>query len=143
MTVLVTGGSAFVGGALCASLSESGHFVRLAQQIHAISSAGLSVIFPKISRKIEGSSSFTLRKIAHLAIMGNFFVSSGLAIILFMVGHDILLIRLGTSIARASSEILFYLTIGYWLLAMNVAPNFILLAIGRMKISMFLVHQFH
>ena len=32
MTVLVTGGSGFVGGALCASLSESGHFVRLAQR---------------------------------------------------------------------------------------------------------------
>ncbi|OIQ97570.1 polysaccharide biosynthesis protein [mine drainage metagenome] len=106
---------------------------QLAQQIHAISSAGLSVIFPKISRKIEGASSFSLRKIAHLAIMGNFFISSVLAISLFIFGHDILLIWLGTSIASTSSEILFYLTIGYWLLAMNVAPHFILLAIGRMK----------
>jgi len=32
MTVLVTGGSGFVGGTLCALLSESGHFVRLAQR---------------------------------------------------------------------------------------------------------------
>jgi len=33
MTLLVTGGSGFVGGALCASLSESGHTVRLAQRL--------------------------------------------------------------------------------------------------------------
>ena len=32
MTVLMTGGSGFVGRALCASLSESGHFVKLAQR---------------------------------------------------------------------------------------------------------------
>ena len=32
MTVLATGGSGFVGGALCEALSRSGHFVRLAQR---------------------------------------------------------------------------------------------------------------
>ena len=106
---------------------------QLAQQIHALSSAGLSVIFPMLSRKIEEVSNFSIHNVAKLAIIGNFLVSSALAIGLLIFGHDILLVWLGLSVANASSEILFYLTIGYWLLAINVAPHFILLAIGRMK----------
>ena len=116
-----------------AALSYYSVATQLAQQIHALSSAGLSVIFPKLSRKMEEISNFSIRNVAKLAIFGNFLVSSVLAIGLLIFGHDILLVWLGPSLANASSDVLFYLTIGYWLLAMNVAPHFILLAIGRIK----------
>ena len=121
-----------------AALSYYSVATQLAQQIHALSSAGLSVIFPKLSRKIEETSNFSIRKIAKLAIFGNFLVSSVLAIGLLIFGHDILLVWLGPSVARSSSDVLFYLTIGYWLLAINVAPHFMLLAIGRMKFLAFI-----
>lgn len=106
---------------------------QLAQQVHSLSAAGLSVLFPKVSRKLEHNASFSLWKIIKLTMVGNFLVSTSLALGLLVFGQQILLSWLGKAEADASIDILWCLTIAYWVLALNVVPHFILLGLGRMR----------
>ena len=120
----------FLGAASLAHYSVAS---QLAQQIHALSAAGLSVLFPKVSRKLEGDANFSLWRITKLTMAGNFIASGALALVLLIFGRQILSRWLGEAGAEASTEVLWYLTIAYWLLAINVVPHFILLGVGRMR----------
>jgi O-antigen/teichoic acid export membrane protein len=123
-----------VGSVLgAASLAHYSIATQLAQQIHSLSAAGLSVIFPKVSRKLEGDANFSLWRITKLTLVGNFLASSFLALGLLIFGKKILTLWLGASEAAVSADVLWYLTFAYWLLAINVAPHFILLGIGRVR----------
>ena len=107
---------------------------QLAQQIHALAAAGLGVLFPRISRKLAGNNTnFPLWRITKLAMLGNFIASSGLALGLLIFGRKILSLWLGAAEAEASAEVLWYLTIAYWLLAINAAPYYILLGVGKVR----------
>lgn len=117
-----------------ASLAHYSVATQLAQQIHALSAAGLSVIFPKISRRLEGGAGFSLWRITKLTMVGNFVASGILALGLLIFGRKILTLWLGAAEAEASAEVLWYLTIAYWLLAINVVPHFILLGVGRIRV---------
>lgn len=117
-----------------ASLAHYSVATQLAQQIHALSAAGLSVIFPKISRRLEGDANFSLWRITKVTMTGNFLASGILALGLLIFGRKILTLWLGAAEAEASADVLWYLTIAYWLLAVNVVPHFILLGIGRIRI---------
>ena len=116
-----------------ASLAHYSIATQLAQQIHSLSAAGLSVIFPKVSRRLGGDANFSLWRITKLTITGNFLASSFLALGLLIFGKKILTLWLGPVEAEACVEVLWYLTIAYWVLAINVAPHFILLGIGRVR----------
>lgn len=123
-----------VGSLLGASsLAHYSIATQLAMQIHAFSAAGFSVIFPKISRKLHGDINFSLINITKLALVGNFIVSGILSLGLLIFGEKILILWLGSEDAYASLNVLRYLTIAYWLLAINVIPHFILLAINRVR----------
>ena len=69
MRVLVTGGSGFVGVALCASLSESGHSVRLAQRsANAKSGTYDQVVVGQIDAKTDWSAALKdVEVVIHLA----------------------------------------------------------------------------
>lgn len=116
-----------------ASLAHYSVATQLAQQIHALSAAGFSVIFPKISRKLEGDANFSLSRITKLTMAGNFLASGILALGLLIFGRQVLTLWLGEAAAEASTDVLWYLTVAYWLLAMNVVPHFILLGAGRIR----------
>lgn len=124
-----------VGSLLGASsLAHYSIATQLAMQIHAFSAAGFSVIFPKISRKLHGGGiDSNLVNITKLAMIGNFIISSILSLGLLIFGEKILILWLGGEDANASLYVLRYLTIAYWLLAINVVPHFILLAINRVR----------
>jgi O-antigen/teichoic acid export membrane protein len=115
------------------SLAHYSVATQLAQQIHALSAAGLSVIFPNVSRKLAQDADFSLKRIAVLTVAGNVITSGILALGLLIFGRTILKLWLGEAEAEATAELLWYLTIAYWFLAINVAPHFILLAVGRMR----------
>lgn len=117
-----------------ASLAHYSVATQLAQQIHAFSAAGVSVIFPKISRRLEGNVNFSLSRVTTLTLAGNFLASSILALGLLIFGRRILTLWLGEAEAEASTDVLWYLTIAYWLLAINVVPHFILLGVGKIRI---------
>jgi len=106
----------------------------LAQQVHAIAAAGLSVIFPKVSRKLESEANFSLRRVTKLAMVGGLFASSALALTMLLFGRQILSLWLGEVEANASADVLWYLVIAYWVLAANVVPYFILLGLGKMHL---------
>jgi O-antigen/teichoic acid export membrane protein len=116
-----------------ASLAYYSIASQLTMQIHAASAAGLSVIFPKISRKLEASDQFSLRDVTKLAMAGNFFVSSALAIALLLFGRALLIFWLGPAQAQPVIQVMPYLVFAYWLLALNVTPHYILLSLGRIR----------
>lgn len=116
-----------------ASLAHYSVATQLAQQIHAIPAAGLSVIFPKVSRKLEGEANFSLCRITRLAMVGNFFASGALALTLLIFGRQILSLWLGEALDESSVDVLWYLTIAYWFLAINIVPHYILLGVGRFR----------
>lgn len=106
---------------------------QLTMQIHAISAAGLSVIFPKVSRKLQGDDSFSLWRVTKLTMIGNLLLSSILAFILILLGPTILRIWIGAAAASPTVEILPWLTFAYWILALNVVPYYTLLGMGKIR----------
>jgi len=106
---------------------------QLAMQVHAISAAGLSVIFPLVSRRLEGRNDLELWPLARLTMGGNFVLSSVLATALLVVAPWILKPWVGPEAAMVAGSLLPWLVGAYFLLAMNVAPFYILLGMGRMR----------
>lgn len=106
---------------------------QLAMQIHAISAAGLSVIFPKVSRKLEGRGHFSLWRVTKLTMAWNLLLSSFLASGLLLFGPMILRSWIDADSAASTAKILPWLVIAYWVLALNVVPYYILLGMGRMR----------
>ncbi len=106
---------------------------QLAMQIHAASAAGLSVIFPKISRKLETEVRYSPWRMTKLTMVGNLLLSSTLAAALLIFGHELLTFWLGASRAQPIARVLPYLVLAYWLLALNVTPHYILLSLGKFR----------
>lgn len=106
---------------------------QLAMQIHAISAAGLSVIFPKVSRKLEGSGRFSLWRAAKFTMVANLLLSSAIAVALFLIGPTLLRIWIGTASSIPTAKLLPWLIMAYWVLALNVVPYYLLLGMGRMR----------
>lgn len=106
---------------------------QLAMQIHAVSAAGLSVIFPKVSRRLEGNTRFSLSRIIKFTMAGNLLFSSILAATLLFFGQELLTFWLGVSQAQPVASVLPYLVLAYWLLALNVTPHYILLSLGKFR----------
>lgn len=107
---------------------------QLATQVHAASAAGLSVIFPKISRKLESDGHFSLWRVSKLTMAGNLLLSTLLGGILLLFGPMILRAWIGADAAPHAAQILPWLVIAYWVLALNIVPYYLLLAMGRMRL---------
>lgn len=106
---------------------------QLAMQVHAISAAGLSVIFPLVSRKLEGRDQIQLWPLARLTMSGNLLLSTLLAVSLLVLGPFILEPWLGHGAAVVVGGLLPWLVGVYWLLAINVVPFYILLGMGQIR----------
>lgn len=106
---------------------------QLAMQVHAISAAGLSVIFPLVSRKLEGAGQVRLWPLARLTMLSNLLLSSMLALALILFAPLILDLWIGVEAAATVQRLLPWLVGAYWLLALNVAPYYMLLGLGRMR----------
>lgn len=106
---------------------------QLAMQIHAISAAGLSVIFPKVSRALESGGNFSLSRFTRITTIGNFLFSSGIALVLLLFGSEILYFWIGREAAEQPARILPWLVVAYWMLAMNTVFYYLLLGMGRIR----------
>lgn len=116
-----------------ASLAYYSIASQLAMQIHAISAAGLSVIFPKLSRKLEEGQVTTVWNVVKLTAAGNFLFSSALTLGLVLLGPAILRLWLKPETALPVIHILPWLAGAYWILALNVVPYYTLLGFGRIR----------
>ena len=107
---------------------------QLPQQIHAVCAAGMSVILPRVGRASQDADpAAPLRRLALRAAAVNVAASSVMAVPLLLLGPAILSTWLGPAVAEACAHIMSVLTLAYWLLAVNVAPHFMLLGLGRMR----------
>ena len=117
-----------------ASLTHYSVTTQLAQQIHGLCAAAFSVVAPKVSRRMTLEDDAPLRHMAKIAMSANYVASSALALVLWFFGTSIVSVWLGEGEAEASAQVLQYLTVAYWLLAINVAPHFVLLGIGKVRV---------
>lgn len=116
-----------------ASLAYYSIASQLALQIHALTAAGVSVIFPMVSRKLEDRGEFSLWRVAKVTMVASTLLSSSLAMMLFLFGPLILHAWIGGSAASGSAQILPWLIAAYCVLALNVVPYYLLLAMGRIR----------
>lgn len=116
-----------------ASLAYYSIASQLAMQIHAVAAAGVSVIFPKVSRKLEAGSQFSLWRVTKLTMAGNLLLSSSIAFVLVLFGPMILRLWLGAGTADPTIQILPWLVLAYWVLALNVVPYYLLLGMGCIR----------
>lgn len=106
---------------------------QLAMQIHAATAAGLGVVFPMISRKLEERNQFSLEDAVKRIAIANFAFSSALAVGLLLFNKGLLELWLGVGQSAPVTQILPHLVVAYWLLALNVTPHYILLSVGRFR----------
>jgi O-antigen/teichoic acid export membrane protein len=116
-----------------ASLTYYSIASQLAMQVHAVTAAGLSVIFPNVSRRLEDGNAFSLWRVTKLTAVGNLLLSSSIALLLVLFGQEILRLWIGPAAAGPIAEILPWLVGAYWILALNVVPYYVLLGIGRIR----------
>ncbi len=116
-----------------ASLTYYSIASQLAMQTHAVSAAGISVIFPKVSRKLEGGGNFSLLRFTRITVAGNLILSTGIAAALALAGPAFLHVWIGTEAAVPTAQILPWLVLAYWILALNSVPYFLMLGMGRIR----------
>lgn len=116
-----------------ASLTYFSIASQLAMQIHAISAAGLSVIFPKVSRKLEEKQNATIWRVVKITAVGNLFFSTALAAALVLLGPTIVHFWLKPETTGPVLRVLPWLAGAYWILALNVVPYYALLGLGRIR----------
>lgn len=106
---------------------------QLAMQTHAVSAAGLSVIFPKVSRKLESGGSFSLSRFTRITTVGNLVLSTSLALALILIGPMFLRFWVGPESAGPASQLLPWLVAAYWMLSLNSVSYYLLLGMGRIR----------
>lgn len=113
------------------SLAQYAVAIQLTQQIHAIAAAGTSVLLPQLSRRsATETASGIARSVSKLyALMICAIVLT--AALLAVFGRDILQLWLRLPVSPESVEIFRYLTVAFAVLALNIVPHFVLLAVGR------------
>lgn len=116
-----------------ASLAYYSIASQLAMQVHAFAAAGVSVIFPKVSRKLEDRAQFSLWRVTKVTLTSNFLLSSFIALMLILFGPMLLRAWIGTDSAGPTAQILPWLVVAYWALALNVVPYYVLLGMGRIR----------
>lgn len=106
---------------------------QLAMQIHALSAAGCSVIFPLASRHFRREDIARLRRAVIVALVVNTVMSSLLALALYLLSPLFLGLWVGSAAATQVLQIMPYLVIAYWILAMNIVPYYMMLGVNRIK----------
>ena len=107
--------------------------VQMAQPIYGIAAAGLHFLFPHLAGLETHTNSSTLNKTVLSAIAANLaFVAVATAAEL-LLGHTVLHLWVGVSIAEKSAVILAPIVWGFALLGLNVTGYYALLALGEVR----------
>lgn len=117
-----------------ASLAYYSIASQLAVQVHAIASAGLSVIFPLVSRKTKEGVGYSLRRITRSTIAGNLVLTTAIALLLLWLGAPLLHFWLDQESATQTAIVLPWLVGAYWILAQNLVPYYVLLGLGQARL---------
>lgn len=107
--------------------------VQLAQQVHALPSAGFNFLFPHISTTHEGANLRKVWRSYRLAVPVNIAVSICLALPLVFLGRRILTIWMGQTFSMQAYPVLAILAGAFVLLSVNIVPYFTLLGLGEVR----------
>jgi O-antigen/teichoic acid export membrane protein len=116
------------------SLAQYAVVTQLAMQIHGLTAAGVSVVFPMISRKRARNPSFSIARATARIFLANAALSTSIAVVVLVFGKLILQLWLGAQMPANAGILLDYLVIAYWLLALNITPYYVLLGLGQVRI---------
>jgi O-antigen/teichoic acid export membrane protein len=116
------------------SLAQYSVVTQLAMQIHGLTAAGVSVVFPMISRKRARNPSFPIARATVKIFIANAALSTSIAVVLLVFGKFVLRLWLGAQMPANAAILLDYLVIAYWLLALNITPYYVLLGLGQVRI---------
>ena len=107
--------------------------VQMAQPIYGIAAAGLHFLFPHLTGLEAHTNSSALNKAVLSAFVANAaFVVVG-TVVELLLGHTLLHLWVGVSIAEKSSAILAPIVWGFALLGLNVTGYYALLALGEVR----------
>jgi len=125
----------FLIGALMGAQAVAQYSIctQLASQVHSIPAAGFSFLLPLMSRRIGAEAGADMHRLYRYAIIANAALAALLALPLLIFGRPILVLWVGVDMALQVSDLLFWLTLAYFMLAFSVAPHFLLLGRGEAK----------
>jgi len=115
------------------SLAQYSVVTQLAMQIHGMTAAGVSVVFPMISRKRALNPSFSIVRATTRTFLANAALSTSIAVGVLVFGKFILRLWFGAQMPANAGILLDYLVIAYWLLALNITPYYVLLGLGQIR----------
>jgi O-antigen/teichoic acid export membrane protein len=107
--------------------------VQVAQPIHGLLAAGLNVLFPWVSARHSGEHGGRYGNVLRSVVLANIFGSAILVTALTVISKPLLEFWMGPGFASQGRAVLNVLAIGFGLIAINVAPHYILLAIGQVR----------
>jgi O-antigen/teichoic acid export membrane protein len=116
------------------SLAQYAVVTQLVMQIHGLTAAGVSVVFPMISRKRALNPSLSVARATARIFLANAALSTSIAVAVLVFGKLILQLWLGAQMPANAGILLDYLVIAYWLLALNITPYYVLLGLGQVRI---------
>lgn len=106
--------------------------VQVAQTIHGLAAAAFNVVFPYVSHRHSGDNS-ALSRVLRVGLAANLVLTLTLALPLIFLSKWILTLWMGAEFAAQTHTLLSVLAIAFGVLANNVVPHYILLAIGKVR----------
>jgi O-antigen/teichoic acid export membrane protein len=107
--------------------------IQMAQPIYGIAAAGLHFLFPYLARLQTSHNTSVLRQAVLTAFAFNVaFIAVSTATVLF-IGHTVLRLWVGASIAETSAALLAPIAWGFALLGLSVTGYYAMLALGRVR----------
>jgi O-antigen/teichoic acid export membrane protein len=115
------------------ALARYGVCLQVAQLSHSVPAALMFVLFPHVSRHKSLNVDYTGHSVLARSIVLNVLIAGPLALGLWFFSEDVLRLWIGSEFAKQSAPYLSILIWAYFLLALNVAPHYILLGLGEVR----------
>ncbi len=107
--------------------------VQAAQPIHGLTSAAFNFVFPHVSSRHEAGDVLGSRRVFRLALLSCAALSISLAVPLILFGKPLLTLWMGAEFANRAHVVLALLATAYLMLAINIVPHYVLMALGSIR----------
>lgn len=108
--------------------------VQTAQPIHGFVAAAFNFLFPHVSARHAAGEHHRIKQIVSVSVLLNVSLSLILAACVFFGSGTFLTLWMGADFAARSTLLLKIIALAFGLLALNVVPCYVLLALGRVRL---------
>jgi O-antigen/teichoic acid export membrane protein len=116
------------------ALASYAILLQLTQQIHSLPAAALAFLLPYLSKRRHDSDATQRVRRIGLSVLAGVVLSTTLAVLLALLGERIVTWWVGDMVWDEVGQVFLPLLASYYLLALNVAPHYLLLAHGRARL---------